>query len=115
LAYLVSSAGTTISGRNVLNLGGVILANNTGDIRIDAARTFHNEALFSGQAQFQRTCLIVCRSSASSTVRSTGGNIAAGQDIQIHAGSQASNKGGTVTASHDLSITAPIVVAQGVA
>lgn len=115
LSYLVSYAGTTISGRNVLNLGGVILANNASDITINAAQTFQNTALFSGQAQFQRSCMIVCRSSASSTVRSVGGNISAGNNIQITAGKTASNIGGTVTAAAgNLTVSAPTVLAQGV-
>jgi hypothetical protein len=115
LSYLVSYAGTTISGRNVLNLGGVILANNNSDITINAAQSFQNAALFSGQAQFQRSCLIVCHSSASSTVQSVGGNISAGNNIQITAGTTASNIGGTVTASAgNLTVTAPTVLAQGV-
>jgi hypothetical protein len=115
LSYLVSYAGTTISGRNVLNLGGVILANNASDITINATQSFQNAALFSGQAQFQRSCLITCRSSASSTVQSVGGNISAGNNIQITAGSKASNIGGTVTAAAgNLTVSAPIVLAQGV-
>ncbi|WP_230414450.1 two-partner secretion domain-containing protein [Collimonas silvisoli] len=115
LSYLVSYAGTTISGRNVLNLGGVILANNASDITINAAQSFQNSALFSGQAQFQRSCLIVCHSSASSTVQSVGGNISAGNNIQITAGTIASNIGGTVTAAAgNLTVTAPTVLAQGV-
>ncbi|PFH10112.1 filamentous hemagglutinin family protein [Collimonas sp. PA-H2] len=115
LSYLVSYAGTTISGRNVLNLGGVILANNNSDITINAAQSFQNVALFSGQANFQRSCLIVCHSSASSTVQSVGGNISAGNNINITAGTSASNIGGTVTAAAgNLTVTAPTVLAQGV-
>lgn len=115
LSYLVSYTGTTISGRNVLNLGGVILANNNSDLTISATQTFQNTALFSGQAQFQRSCLFVCRSSASSTVQSVGGNISAGNNIQISAGTAASNIGGTVTAAAgNLTVTAPTVLAQGV-
>jgi filamentous hemagglutinin family protein len=115
LSYLVSYAGTTISGRNVLNLGGVILANSNSDITINAAQSFQNSALFSGQAQFQRSCLFVCHGSASSTVQSVGGNISAGNNIQITAGTTASNIGGTVTASGgNLTVTAPTVLAQGV-
>lgn len=115
LSYLVSYTGTTISGRNVLNLGGVILANNNSDITINAAQSFQNTALFSGQANFQRSCLFVCSSSASSTVQSVGGNISAGNNITITAGTSASNTGGTVTAAAgNLTVTAPTVLAQGV-
>ncbi len=115
LSYLLSGAGTTISGRNVFNLGGVILANNNGDITINAAQSFQNSALFSGQANFERSCLIVCHSSASSTVQSVGGNISAGNNITISAGTSASNIGGTVTAAAgNLTVTAPTVLAQGV-
>ncbi|MFJ2986487.1 filamentous hemagglutinin N-terminal domain-containing protein [Collimonas sp. NPDC087041] len=115
LSYLVSYAGTTISGRNVLNLGGVILANDAGNITINATQSFQNAALFSGQAQFQRSCLFICHSSASSTVQSVGGNISAGNNIQITAGTTASNIGGTVTAAGgNLTVTAPTVLAQGV-
>lgn len=115
LSFLVSYTGTTISGRNVLNQGGVILANNASDITINAAQSFQNTALFSGQAQFQRSCLIVCHSSASSTVQSVGGNISAGNNIQITAGTSASNIGGTVTAAAgNLTVSAPTVLAQGV-
>lgn len=115
LSYLVSAKGTTITGRNVSNLGGVILANNAGDINIDATGTFHNESLFAGRADYQSSCLITCRSSASSTVQNYGGNLAAGNNIRIHAGIEASNKGGTVLAAQNLTITAPKVIAQGVA
>ncbi|NKA93503.1 hemagglutinin [Ralstonia solanacearum] len=112
--YLVSQTGTTISGRNVSNVGGQILANGSADIAITAANTFHNEALASGSAHFSRSCMIFCNSSASSTVTTTGGTISAGGNLTIKAGTLAENIGGQVLSIGNMTVTAPKVRAVGI-
>ncbi|OIT13691.1 hemagglutinin [Ralstonia solanacearum] len=112
--YLVSQTGTTITGRNVSNIGGQILANGTANIAITAANTFHNEALATGTAHFYRSCMIFCRESASSTVSTTGGAISAGGNLIINAGTLAENIGGQVLSVGNLTVTAPKVRAVGI-
>ncbi|MDO3617324.1 filamentous hemagglutinin N-terminal domain-containing protein [Ralstonia pseudosolanacearum] len=112
--YLVSQTGTAISGRNVRNVGGQILANGIADIAITAANVFHNEALPTGQAHFSRSCMIFCRSNASSTVSTTGGAISAGGNLSIQAGTLAENIGGQVLSVGNLTVTAPKVRAAGI-
>ncbi|NKA72561.1 hemagglutinin [Ralstonia solanacearum] len=112
--YLVSQAGTTISGRNVSNIGGQILANGSANIAITAANTFHNETLATGGAHFYRSCMIFCRESASSTVSTTGGAISAGGNLTINAGTLAENIGGQVLSVGNLTVTAPKVRAVGI-
>jgi adhesin HecA-like repeat protein len=112
--YLVSQTGTTITGRNVSNIGGQILGNGTADIAITAANTFHNETLATGSAHFTRSCMIFCRESASSTVSTTGGAISAGGNLTIQAGTLAENIGGQVLSVADLTVTAPKVRAVGI-
>ncbi|WP_247538275.1 filamentous hemagglutinin N-terminal domain-containing protein [Ralstonia pseudosolanacearum] len=112
--YLVSQTGTAISGRNVSNIGGQILANGSADITITAANTFHNETLATGSAHFYRSCMIFCRESASSTVSTTGGAISAGGNLAINAGTLAENIGGQVLSVGDMTITAPKVRAVGI-
>lgn len=112
--YLVSQTGTTISGRNVSNIGGQILANGTADIGITAANAFHNETLATGSAHFYRSCTIFCRETASSTVSTTGGAISAGGNLTINAGTLAENIGGQVLSVGNLTVTAPKVRAVGI-
>ncbi|WP_457810094.1 two-partner secretion domain-containing protein [Ralstonia pseudosolanacearum] len=114
IPYLVSQTGTALSGRNVRNVGGQILANGTADIAITAANVFHNEALPTGQAHFSRSCMIFCRSSASSTVSTTGGAISAGGNLSVQAGTLAENIGGQVLSVGNLTVTAPKVRAAGI-
>jgi filamentous hemagglutinin family protein len=113
IAYLLSDKGTTISGRNVTNYGGEIYANN-GAIRITATDTFRTEGVATGSAHYERSCLIVCRTSASSTTGVTGGLLSAGTDIDIQAGQQAINAGGRVLAIGNLNVTAPVIYATGI-
>jgi len=112
--YLVSQTGTTVSGRNVSNIGGQILANGSADIAITASDVFHNETLATGSAHFSRSCMIFCRTSASSTVSTTGGTISAGGNLKINAGTLAENIGGQVLSVGDLTVTAPKVRAVGI-
>ncbi len=111
--YFVSQTGTAISGRNVRNVGGQVLANG-GDIAIAAANVFHNEALPTGSAHFSRSCMIFCRSEASSTVSTTGGAISAGGNLSIRAGALAENIGGQVLSIGRMTVTAPKVRAVGI-
>lgn len=112
-AYLLSEKGTTLRGRNVLNQGGEIYANN-GDISVQAALSFRTEGIATGAAHYSRTCMIVCRTSASSTTTVTGGLLSAGGNIDIRAGESASNIGGRVLALGDLDVVAPVTFAGGI-
>lgn len=113
-AYLLSDTGTTLSGRNVINVGGEIYANN-GSITVRAADTFRTEGVTTGSAHFSRTCVIVCRTSASSDTSVVGGLLSAGGNIDITAGTAAMNLGGRVLAVGDLAVNAPVTYATGVA
>ncbi|MGC5821094.1 hemagglutinin, partial [Ralstonia pseudosolanacearum] len=111
--YFVSQTGTVVSGRNVSNVGGQVLSNG-GDIAIAAANVFHNEALATGSAHFSRSCMIFCRSAASSTVSTTGGAISAAGNLAIRAGTLAENIGGQVLSVGSMTVTAPKVRAVGI-
>lgn len=113
LAYLVAETGLRVQAANFINQGGIGLVNN-GSMDIAASDRFRNEALFDGSAHLQRTCMIVCRSSASSNIASHGGILSASGNIAIRAGTEAANIGGDVTALGDLTVTAPRIYAQGV-
>jgi len=113
LAYLVGENGISIQAANFTNQGGIGLVNN-GNMSIAVSDLFRNEALFDGSAHYQRSCLIVCSSSASSTVTSYGGTLTASGNITISAGVQAANIGGEVLALGDLSVSAPSIYAQGI-
>ncbi len=127
LSYIVSDAGSvTLTGRNIANAGGSIIANGDktpdgklladgGNIAITAQNQLVNQAMFTGSASFRRSCFIVCHQSASSSIQSFGGAIEASNDIAIAAGTQAINIGGNVYSQNgNLTVTAPIVTAQGV-
>ncbi|WP_454725786.1 MULTISPECIES: filamentous hemagglutinin N-terminal domain-containing protein [Cupriavidus] len=113
IAYLLSDKGTTLTGRNVINQGGEIYANN-GDITVRAADTFTTQGVATGSAHYARSCLIVCRASASSTTTVTGGLLSAGGNIDIQAGNVAANIGGRVLALGDLRVDAPVTYATGI-
>lgn len=113
IAYLLSDKGTTLTGRNVINQGGEIYANN-GDITVRAADTFSTQGVATGSAHYARSCLIVCRASASSTTTVTGGLLSAGGNIDIQAGNVAANVGGRVLALGDLRVDAPVTYATGI-
>lgn len=113
VAYLLSDTGTSLRGRNVINTGGEIYANN-GPISIKAADTFRTEGVTTGQAHYSRTCMIVCRTSASSNTTVTGGLLSAGGNIDVTAGRSAENIGGRVLAMGDLTVNAPSTYASGV-
>jgi len=127
LSYIVSDAGSVaLTGRNVNNAGGSVIANGDktpdgnllahgGSIAITAQEQVVNQAMFTGSASFRRSCFIVCHQSASSTIQSFGGAIEANGDIAITAGTQAVNIGGNVYSQNgNLTVTAPLVTAQGV-
>lgn len=114
LAYIASTAGSVkVSGRNVINSGGLIQSNE-GDISITAQQAFTNEAVFSGQASYARSCWVFCHASASSNVMPHGGTIQSGGNIAISAGTVARNIGGNVFAGGDIAVSAPMTYAQGV-
>jgi hypothetical protein len=113
LAYLVGENGINVQAASFTNQGGIGLVNN-GNINIAVSGAFRNEALFDGQAHYQRSCMIFCSSSASSTVASHGGTLTASGNISITAGTEAVNIGGEVLALGDLTVSAPRIYAQGV-
>lgn len=115
MSYIWSDSGDIkLSGKNVLNDGGAITT-NSGKITIAAQQQFTNEAVFTGKASFQQSCLIFCHESASSTVQPFGGMIQAGGDISVNAGTQALNVGGYVDSfGGNLTLSAPTVIARGV-
>ncbi|MFP3244993.1 MAG: filamentous hemagglutinin N-terminal domain-containing protein [Paraburkholderia sp.] len=114
LSYITADVGNvTITGNNVSNVGGSILSND-GAINITARNALLDQGVFTGQAQFHESCFIFCRSSASSDVQLYGGDIEAGTDISLKAGTQITNTGGTVLAEGALSLNAPTVLARGV-
>jgi filamentous hemagglutinin family protein len=113
LAYLVGENGIAIQAANFINQGGIGLVNN-GNMTITVGALFQNEALLSGSAHYQRTCLFVCSATASSNVTTYGGTLSASGNISISAGTQAANIGGEVLALGDLSVTAPSIYAQGI-
>ncbi len=128
LSYISAQGGkVTLSGRNVTNDGGSIIANGdvsatnnvavpgAGEISIAAQQQFTNQAEFTGQASFTQSCFIFCHESASSTVQPFGGMIQSNGNISITAGTQALNIGGYVDSfGGNLTVTAPIVTARGV-
>ncbi|AWV05586.1 filamentous hemagglutinin (plasmid) [Burkholderia sp. JP2-270] len=113
----------TISGRNVTNSGGIIKA-DAGNLSITAQNAFTNAAVFSGQANYSRSCWIFCHANASSNVTPYGGTIQAGtpqggadssiNNLTIKASTVARNVGGNVYATGDITVDAPITYAQGV-
>ena len=128
LSYISAQGGkVSLTGRNVTNDGGSIIANGdstatknvaltgAGEISITAQQQFTNQAQFTGQASFRQSCFIVCHESASSTVQPFGGMVQANGNISITAGTQALNVGGYVDSfGGNLVIAAPTVVARGV-
>lgn len=113
LAYLVGETGIDVQAANFTNQGGIGLVNN-GNMNITVTGAFHNEALFDGSAHYQRSCMIFCSASASSTITSHGGTLTASGNISITAGTEAVNIGGDVLALGNLTVTAPRIYAQGV-
>lgn len=114
LSYITAQSGNvTITANNVANTGGSILSNG-GAIDISARGTLLDQGVFTGQAQFDESCFILCHSSASSNVAAYGGDIEADTNITLNAGTQITNIGGTVLAEGSLQLNAPLVVAQGV-
>lgn len=128
LSYISAQGGkVSLSGRNVTNGGGSIIANGdstatnnvavagAGEISITAQQQFTNQAVFTGQASFRQSCFIFCHESASSTVQPFGGMVQANGNIAITAGTQALNVGGFVDSfGGNLTITAPTIIARGV-
>lgn len=113
LAYLVAESGMDVHAANFANQGGIGLVNG-GDMNIAVTNKFRNEALLTGSAHFKRSCMIFCSASASSNVTTYGGSLSASGNININAGQEAANIGGNVLALGDLTVTAPVIYAQGV-
>ncbi|MGS0893262.1 two-partner secretion domain-containing protein [Burkholderia stagnalis] len=114
LAYIAAVNGpVTINARNFSNSGGIVQSNDS-DVKITAQSAFTNAAVFAGQANYTRSCWIFCHANASSNVTPYGGAIQAGGDVNIKAGTVASNIGGNVFATGNINVDAPVTYAQGV-
>jgi hypothetical protein len=114
LATIASTDGSVfISGRNVTNSGGVVMA-DAGDVTLSAQNAFTNATVMAGQASYSQSCFIFCHGSASSSVTPYGGTIQASGNLTITAGTSAANIGGNVYAHGDLTVDAPVTYAQGV-
>jgi hypothetical protein len=122
LSYITAGTGTgttaangsvSITANNVNNLGGVIQSTN-GDVDITAQQGLTNQAYFTGQARYTQSCFIFCSSHASSDIQIYGGQIQAGGNVSLTAGTVAQNIGGNVLAvGGNLTVTAPLTIAQG--
>lgn len=113
MGYLVSDGALTISAPNVQNLGGYIFSNN-GDVRITAEQMVKNQAESIGEFSYKQSCILfVCHRDASSTASLVGGQINAGGSMNIKAGDQVINDGGSILAMGDITVEAPQIFAVG--
>lgn len=113
MGYLVSDGALTISAPNVQNLGGYIFSNN-GDVRITAEQMVKNQAEPIGEFSYKQSCILfVCHRDASSTASLVGGQINAGGSMNIKAGDQVINDGGSILAMGDITVEAPQIFAVG--
>lgn len=113
MGYLVSDGALTIAAPNVQNLGGYIFSNN-GDVRITAEHTVKNQAESIGEFSYKQSCIFfVCRRDAFSTASLVGGQINAGGAMNIKAGDQVINDGGSILAVGDNTVDAPQIIAKG--
>lgn len=113
MGYLVSDGALTITAPNVQNLGGYIFSNN-GDVRITAEQTVKNQAESIGDLRYKQSCILfVCHRDASSTASLVGGQINAGGAMNIKAGDQVVNDGGSILAVGDNIVDAPQIIAKG--
>lgn len=113
LAYWVGDTDVTVKARVVTNLGGIINATQ-GDVRLDASEQLRNAAWGIGEFRFNRTCLLfLCHVTASADDRLIGGQINAGRDIELHAGTEIINDSGQVLAIGNMTLDAPRTLANG--
>ncbi|MBC7906958.1 MAG: filamentous hemagglutinin N-terminal domain-containing protein [Rhodospirillaceae bacterium] len=112
LAYVVANGNVGITAANLRNVGGEIDANN-GSITI-ATGALTNEALATGRASVQVNCGFTCRTTPSGNVSLQGGAMSASQDITVNATGQVLNRGGSILAMREISITAPSVRAESI-
>lgn len=113
MGYLVSDGALTIVAPNVQNLGGYIFSNN-GDVRITAEHTVKNQAESVGEFNYKQSCILfLCHQDAFSTATLVGGQINAGAAMNIKAGDQVINDGGSILAVGDNLVEAPQIIAKG--
>jgi filamentous hemagglutinin family protein len=112
LPFLVSESGTSIEGRNVINLGGTINVNN-GDLRITAADRIAIAPLLSGSISTTQRCLILCRRSAVSTIAVNGGSVNASGHVNLKA-KTVENLGGRVQGLSGIAIDAALTRAEAI-
>jgi hypothetical protein len=112
LAYVAANGNVNITAANLRNVGGEIDANN-GDVVITTG-TLTNEALATGRASVQVSCGVTCRTTPSGNVALMGGTISASQDVVVNATGEVLNRGGSILAMREISVTAPSVRAEAV-
>lgn len=113
-ALLVADGELSVTGRNLANRGGELIA-NAGDIRLSATAAIRNEGLATGQVRFERSCrLFICKTRAHSDVSVIGGLLNASGNLELRAGERIENIGGRVLALGELTLDAPKVSARSV-
>ncbi len=89
------------------NLGGQIIAND-GNINI-TTKDFLNKAFRVGEAHYEESCRFFCSSKGYSNIRFIGGQISAGNKLNIQANNSIINTGGSLLALGDVSLKAPTI------
>lgn len=107
LAFISGENGIQIQADKVLNDGGEINANN-GNIDINT-KVLTNISERTGKLHLVRECGLRCTSYGSSSITTLGGNINAGNEINIRASNSVSNTGGQIFAINDLNINSPSI------
>ena len=107
LAYISGEEGITVNAEEVINSGGEINANN-GDITI-TTKILKNEAIRIGELDIVTKCGFRCSSYGDSSINVLGGNINAGNEVNIDATGSVQNLGGQILAINDLNIKSPQV------
>ena len=96
LAFVTATGSVEITAtEDISNIGGQINAND-GNIVL-TGRNVYSEGLVTGQFEYERKCFIFCRSSGTSTLDVTGGQISAGTELIINSENRISNRGGFLT------------------
>lgn len=113
LAFITATGGITIrADGDIRNIGGQINAND-GDVTL-TARNVLSEGVISGRLEYDRRCLILCSSRASSTLNVSGGLISASGSLNITAENNIENRGGFFTGLEGIRLEADRVLFESV-
>lgn len=113
LAFITATDGVSFTaGGDVRNVGGQINA-NSGDLVIQA-RNVLSEGVVSGRFEYDRRCLILCSSRASSTLNVAGGTLSANGVLSIQAEDSIQNRGGFFTGLGGVTLEAEQLVFESV-